>query len=330
MPCSNGMVDQDEPCDPSSPGGVFLCPPGSTCSPSCTCNEPTTTTTEAQPTTTTSTTETPPSTSTTSTTIPETCGNGMVDQGEPCDPSSPGGAFLCPPGSICSAACTCQEGTTTSTTAAPTTTTTSTTPGGSTTSTSTTITGATTTSTTLPVEICGNCIDDDSDGAIDFEDSDCCGNDSTNGMEVTRSVFKRRGAKTRMKLRSIIGVEQTLCSLALTHDVFLQMKRSDGELLCAWVPAMKFMTMGKHMVSFWDLKERVESAKGIRDMAFTCKSDGAVRYYAKGPKVRFRTPGAGDVEITLGFRSPNGNAADNRCHAVVQEFRTAPNGLRAP
>ena len=42
-----------------------------------------------------------------------TCGNGMVDPGEPCDPSSPGGAFSCAPGETCSEICTCLPPTTT-------------------------------------------------------------------------------------------------------------------------------------------------------------------------------------------------------------------------
>ena len=322
--CGNGMVDPEEPCDPTSPGGAFLCPPGATCSPTCTCLEATTTSTTAAPTTTTST----PVSTTTSTTAPDLCGNGMVDPEEPCDPTSPGGAFLCPPGATCSPTCTCLGGGTTTT--VPTTTSSTSSPGS--TATSTTIDGASTTTTTLPLrEICGNCLDDDRDELIDFEDTtDCCGNDPEGQMEITRSIFKRRSDKTRMRLRSIIGVEESLCSLALTHDVFLQMRRIDGELLCAWVPAMKFMKMGKKMVSFWDLKEQVTSAKGIRDMAFTCKGDGAIRYLATGRKVRFRTPGEGDINVTLGFRSPTGDAADNRCHAVRQDFRVIPGGLRAP
>jgi hypothetical protein len=88
--------------------------------------------------------------------------------------------------------------------------------------------------------------------------------------------------------------------------------------------------MGKKSVVFWDLKEKIESAKGIRDMAFVCKPDGAIRYYAKGPKVRFRTPDPGIFEITLGLKAPTGNAADNRCHTVLQDFRSGPGGLRAP
>jgi hypothetical protein len=230
----------------------------------------------------------------------------MVDAGEPCDPTSPGGAFACPVGASCTAACTCGEATTT-----------------------TTVVGGSTTTTTLPAEICGNCIDDDGDALIDFEDSGCCGDVGTGGMTVTTSVLKQRGARTKMKLRSLLGVDQSLCSIALTHDVFLQMRLRDGQLLCASVPATKFTKRGKH-VTFRDRKGRVESAEGIRAMAFVCKADGAVRYHAKGSKVLFRTPDAGVFEITLGLRAPSGDPADNLCHAVLQDFQPAKGGLKTP
>src|SRR5262249_26252579 len=42
-------------------------------------------------------------------------------------------------------------------------------------STSTTTTTTSTTTTTVPAEACGNCLDDDGDGRVDFDDADCCG-----------------------------------------------------------------------------------------------------------------------------------------------------------
>jgi hypothetical protein len=51
-----------------------------------------------------------------------TCGNGVVDPGEDCDPTSPSGAFACPSGQTCTPTCACVPGTTTSTVAATTTT----------------------------------------------------------------------------------------------------------------------------------------------------------------------------------------------------------------
>ncbi len=62
----------------------------------------------------------------------EGCGNGLLDQGEECDLSSPSGALVCPPGSVCTPQCHCMSPETTTTT-------------------TTTTTTSTTTTTTLPV-----------------------------------------------------------------------------------------------------------------------------------------------------------------------------------
>ena len=95
--CGNGVLDPGEECDMSSPAGSFLCPPGCTCdSLTCTC--------------------VPIGGSTTTTTTPPAgCGNGIVDPGEECDPSSPSGALLCAIGTNCGVGCTCVGATTTST-----------------------------------------------------------------------------------------------------------------------------------------------------------------------------------------------------------------------
>jgi hypothetical protein len=133
--CGNGVVDPGEPCDPSSPSGALLCPPGETCTAGCMCVPATTTTTTTTPTT---------------TTTLATCGNGVVDPGEPCDPSSPSGALLCPPGEICTAGCACVPATTTTTTLASTTTTTASPTTTTTLENTTTTTAAPTTTTEAP------------------------------------------------------------------------------------------------------------------------------------------------------------------------------------
>ena len=92
--------------------------------------------------------------STTTTTGPGLCGNGVVDPSEPCDPSSPTGAFTCAPGEVCSVVCTCEAVTSTSTsTVVPTSSSTSSSEVPTTseppTTSSTSSTTSTTTSTTL-------------------------------------------------------------------------------------------------------------------------------------------------------------------------------------
>ncbi len=123
--CGNGKLDPGEQCDPGggSAGGAFPCPGGAVCSPQCTCEGGTSTTTCSTSTTTTTVmchNMTTTTTSTTTTTQPSTCGNGRIDPGEQCDPSSTSGCFTCPSGDTCDpTSCKCMPGSTTTTLPTP-------------------------------------------------------------------------------------------------------------------------------------------------------------------------------------------------------------------
>ncbi|HXJ34646.1 MAG TPA: hypothetical protein VMS22_11500, partial [Candidatus Eisenbacteria bacterium] len=84
--------------------------------PECEVSPTSTTTVTTTSTTNTTSSSTSSSTSTSSTTTTQgKCGNGVVDSGEQCDPSSPSGALLCPEGQVCNSQCQCESTTTTST-----------------------------------------------------------------------------------------------------------------------------------------------------------------------------------------------------------------------
>src|SRR5262249_27496400 len=136
----------DEDCNPDSPGGAFVCLDGHCVLPSTTTTTTSTTTSTAAPTTTTIESVTTTTVSpTTTTTLPAclttaacptgVCVNGTCQPQCTVDsdcPSSPTGSFVCTNNR-------CESG----------------------------------------GEICGDCIDNDGDGLTDFEDPDCCGNVQT-------------------------------------------------------------------------------------------------------------------------------------------------------
>jgi hypothetical protein len=127
----------------------------------------TTTTTTTRPSTTRTTTTTRPSTTTT--TIPANhCGDGVVNFGEVCDPVA--ATDPCAPGMTCGAA------------GSP--------------------NGCTCVASAVVREICGDCADNDGDGLVDFQDSDCCPQHQSYAMTVTKGRLKARGATTKLKLRS--------------------------------------------------------------------------------------------------------------------------------
>jgi hypothetical protein len=295
-----------------------------------TTTEPSTTTTTKPPTTTTTkpptTTTTKPSTTTSTTQPPPT----TTSTTEPTTTTS-----TTEPTTVTTSTTTSTtESTTTSTTEPETSsTTTSTTEPAAASTTTTTTPGpsSSTTSTTLPGprEICGNCIDDDDNGLTDFEDPACCSQLQAFSMNVSRGRLRPRGGLSRLRLKSLLA-RTGLQVNPLRQDVFLQIRPAGGtDLLCAKVPASKFMRM-HGALKFWDRKHMVTSAKGINDLTVKLRRDGSVRFRTLGKRVQMQTPTHGPLEVTVGFHDPAGDAA-NRCSSTVQEFRTGRRGaLLAP
>ena len=112
----------------------------------------------------------------------------------------------------------------------------------------------------------------------------------------------------------------------MDQEVFLHIREQNGpEVLCAMVPAGKFMKM-RGAYKFWDKKGMISSAQGVQDMAIKFKKNGQVRFKAYGKRVRFATPQENTLRITVGFRNPAGGDDANRCSGAIEAFRTTSSG----
>lgn len=246
---------------------------------------------------------------------------------------------------------------TTTTTVVATSTTTTSAPGSTTTSPVTTTTSPVTT-TTLPAcasdddcppgtvcqggrcepgvaprEICGDCIDNDGDGLVDFEDAaDCCGNGASFVSNMWRARFRSRGGDTtRMRIKSRLadrGLGERLAPPAQT--VALQIRERGGrQLLCATLPPGAFAKRGK-----WFRYRRSaatpESAHGIDRIRIRTMRSGRVKFRASGKRVRLATPPATALQLTVGFQGTDGVAEHNTCSSMVRTFRATKRGVRYP
>jgi hypothetical protein len=227
------------------------------------------------------------------------CGNGRIDCNEQCDGTDFGDA-TCPGGSTqglrCNPDCTIDTG-----------------------------------NCGKPVEICGNCIDDDGNGLTDFEDPACCPQAQTFTMSVTRGRIRPRGANSKLVVHSLLAASGLENVNPLKEDVFIQIRQPGGsEILCAKAPAAKFMRM-HGAFKFWDRKHQVASARGIQDVKVKVKKKNRnVRFRTFGKKVQFQTPPHGSLQITVGFHDPTSDAG-NACSSQVQPFRVGRKlGLKAP
>jgi hypothetical protein len=183
----------------------------------------------------------------------------------------------------------------------------------------------------VPPEICGNCIDDDGNGDTDFEDAACCSQAKTFRMSVSRARLRPRGAVSTLRLRTTLAQAGLSRINPQKQDVFVQIRPSRGEdLLCARIPAQKFMRM-RRVFAFWDKKHEVTSAKGINDAKVMIRRNGTVRFRALGRRAQLRTPAHGPLQLTVAFHDAAGDDANNLCSTETPAFRTGRQGrLIAP
>jgi hypothetical protein len=210
----------------------------------------------------------------------------------------------------------------------PTTTTTTTTAPGSSTTSTTTVGGATTTTTLVPgAEVCGNCLDDDGNGLVDFEDPACC--DSTAlGFNVKRARIKGwltcpgAGATTSaLGLKARVGGLGTVTPA--THDLFLQVRdpaaaSGEQELLCVEIDAERFAR--KHKRYRFKSATPPASMHGVTKAVVKMRKGGGAALNVSGKRTELLAPGAGALEVTLGFRDPAA-ASGNRCGTKTVVFR---------
>jgi hypothetical protein len=307
--------DDDEDCNMGSPGGGFVCEDGH-CVPGCDddqdCNSAggvfvcegghcvTTTTTTTVPGTSTtggSTTTTPTSTTTTTLrpcTVPEDCPVGVCRDGfcvPECD-SDDDCNQNSPGGSFV-----CIDGRCV--------------PGG---------------------EICGDCIDNDGDGFTDFEDPDCCDPEAGQRfpLELKKGKFRpRSAAQSGLRLKGALaktGLGGKIEPPA--NQVIVQIHSDAGEVLCASIPAGKFVKKRGRTFRYSSKRTPlpVEMGKNLDRVVIKVKKNGQVRFRVKGKRAQLATPARGTIQITLGFLRPGAPASQNACSQGVRIFRSGKKG----
>jgi hypothetical protein len=309
--CGDGIVNCGELCDPADPadatpcdttGGAFVgegnSPGGAFIRCAATCTERDASACPAPTSTTTSTTTT--STSATTTTLVDGCaattphcGDGVVNCGEACDPSATMQP-RCGDGSASGGFVTCRADCTVDRSA-------------------------------CPIEICGNCADDDGDGDVDFLDADCCGSSDPAAMRIRKVRIRPAGARdSALRLRSDLGTRPQFTVDPTKDEIVLQfVPRSQATALCARIPSSQWKRKGKRGWQFRDPKGQVPEAMGLRRVGLRFTKAGRVRLVARGKRVRFPSPAAGGLQIVVGAHRPQlGNTATNQCSTATPTLRS--------
>jgi hypothetical protein len=140
----------------------------------------------------------------------------------------------------------------------------------------------------------------------------CCSQPQLFPMSVGGLHIQAHGRTSRLRLHANLA-QTGLTVNPLAEDVFLQIRNERGlDVLCAKIPVGKFMRM-HGAFTFWDHGHRTVTAKGIDDMKITIRHDGSVRLRTHGRRVQMQSPGAGQLEVTAGFRDPAVGDGANRC-----------------
>jgi hypothetical protein len=219
------------------------------------------------------------------------CGNGVVEPGEacdgdePCDPGSPGGAFV-----SCSGDCQSRDDSACE-------------PG--------------------PVEVCGDCIDNDGDGAIDLQDDDC-GCTDPEGLNLTqlRVKTKNKVRKKRLKVRGIWAETLPVGLNPLETGLLLQLTDAAGAVFCSNFAAEGWERRGRRRLKFRSRDRTTVATNGMRLARFKVNRKGRVLFTARGPRADVRLPISGDVQVLV--------KVGEQCNASTAALREKGNRLVFP
>ncbi len=145
-------------------------------------------------------------------------------------------------------------------------------------------------------EICDNCIDDDGDGQIDWDDADCCTEIGTLTVTKVRATPRNGNpSRSRLFVRGTLGGAEFSTLDPRTEDVSVAI--GDGMLLaCCTIPQQKWMKLYRKHFGFWDQKSRV--CPPIVDMSLRRSSTGG-GFTVVGRRVDVTQLASPDLRVTV-------------------------------
>jgi hypothetical protein len=171
-----------------------------------------------------------------------------------------------------------------------------------------------------PVEVCGDCLDNDGDGLVDYEDPDCCA--QMNPLVVRRLMLRRPGARPhgkRLRLKSVYADAMPAGFDPLRNDTSIQISDRRGQLLCKTIAAHHWMKRRKGF-KFWDMNGSF--AGGLSDGRFMVKRSGRILFRSQGKKIQLRSIDGTTLRVTVRH--------GNRCTQSSMALHERKNALVFP
>jgi len=179
-------------------------------------------------------------------------------------------------------------------------------------------------------EICGNCIDDDGDGLVDYEDDDCC--DNTNSMVINKMVVRTKPelSKNKLRLKARYASQAPAGFDPGLQGTTLQLSDSEGTFLCEQIPFKSDpLWTQKGVFKFRDKTGLM--AGGLRRAKFKIqkKKSNRVVFRTNGKKMQFRDPVGTQVTVTVAVGNQCSHQAAN-LHTRNGRSRAAPRWCSRP
>jgi hypothetical protein len=173
-----------------------------------------------------------------------------------------------------------------------------------------------------PVEICGNCIDDDGDGLVDAEDPDCC--EQPLDLHVKRMKLMPTATATknglRLKVKALYADATPAGFDPATADTSIQISDANGQIFCQTVAASHWTSKNARIFKFIDRDGSF--AGGLAKGRFKMKRNGKVLFLTRGKKLTLRAPESDDVTVTV--------RVGNQCSQTKMSLRQAKHALVFP
>ncbi len=183
----------------------------------------------------------------------------------------------------------------------------------------------------VPQEVCGNCIDDDLNGLIDFEDPVCCGGAALSGARLDKvRLAPRRHGTSQLRLRATLRGDAAR-PLPSTRQLILQARSAGGPgLLCARLPAGALRPR-RAFFRFRDRQRQIASAQSLDVVKLRRTRSGLLRLKALGRRMPLALPAPGPFRVTVALVDPTGDASTARCAELRTTLRPGRRkALRGP
>jgi len=183
----------------------------------------------------------------------------------------------------------------------------------------------------VPAEMCGNCLDDDLDGLVDYEDPACCGGPSLTGARLTNVRVKpRRRGSTTLRLRARLGPNASGVAPARQELIVQARTASGAPVLCAQLPAGSLRAK-RGAFRFRDPGHTVASAHSLDRVRLKATRRGQLRLRAAGKRMSLAPVPPGGLRVTVAVVDPGGGPSGARCAAMEASLRRGRGRtLRAP